>query len=175
MRLVYVLSLGVITNSYKPFSFTYRRFVSMEAKSGPLRPLQIGLTGSIGRTSFPTLVALRQSLLTCICVYMFTVGMGKSSVSKQFQFLGFEVFDADAAVHELYSKGGEAVPLIRTHFPTAIVDGAVSRPNLSSIIMNEPSSLQVLESIVHPLVASKRMKFLEEAAEKQEFLVVYDM
>lgn len=54
------------------------------------------------------------------------LGMGKSTVSKQFKRLGFPVFDADAAVHEMYSKGGKAVPLLRKRFPGVFYESFIS-------------------------------------------------
>ena len=79
--------------------------------------------------------------------------MGKSSISKQFKALGFRVFDADAAVHKLYSKSGSAGDLLAPHFPSAVQrDGSVDRNVLSSQVLTNPTLLKVLESIVHPLV-----------------------
>lgn len=101
--------------------------------------------------------------------------MGKSSISAQFRRLGFPVFDADAAVHELYSRGGEAVEPLRVFFPSAVIDDSADRKTLSALVLNRPEALQLLESIVHPLVAARRRRFFEEAADRGEFLVVYDM
>lgn len=114
-----------------------------------LTTIQVGLTGSIG--------------------------MGKSTCTKHFRAMGFPVFDADAAVHELYSVGGDAVDPIRKLFPDAIVDLAVSRPLLGKKIMEDSYVLQILEEIVHPLVAAKRRLFLESAKNEGHFMVVYDI
>ena len=81
-----------------------------------------------------------------------SIGMGKSTTAKMFADLGCPVFDADAAVHELYAKGGRAVPLIRAVFPDAIIDGAVGRKRLGDHMRADPLNLKVLESFIHPWV-----------------------
>jgi len=111
--------------------------------------LQIGLTGSIG--------------------------MGKSTMDKQFRRLGFAVFDADEEVHNLYSIGGDAVDPIYALFPDAIENGAVSRKVLTEKILAESGVLQRIESIVHPLVNLKRKEFVETANRRGDFLIVHDI
>lgn len=90
-----------------------------------------------------------------------SIGMGKSTTAVMFAETGCAVWDADAAVHRLYSVGGAAVPLFKQAFPDAIVEGAVSRPNLKKIIDDDPATLKKIEQIVHPLVALDRAAFIE--------------
>lgn len=87
--------------------------------------------------------------------------MGKTTTAGMFKEAGCPVFDADKAVHDLYKKGGEAVPIIRAVFPAAIKDGAVDRGILGSYMREDPIHLQVLESFIHPLVGDKRSQFFE--------------
>ena len=88
-----------------------------------------------------------------------SIGMGKSTTAQMFRDQGCPVFDADAAVHALYARGGRAVPIIRSVFPDAIKDGAVDRVVLGKYMRADPLQLKVLESFIHPLVSEARTEF----------------
>lgn len=90
-----------------------------------------------------------------------SIGMGKSTTAQMFADEGVPVWDADAAVHRLYAKGGAAVAAVGETFPSAVLDGALSRDVLAAIIASDPAALARLESIVHPLVAQDRLAFLD--------------
>lgn len=108
------------------------------------RPFIIGLTGSIG--------------------------MGKSTTAQMFAALGVPVWDADNCVAQLYAKGGKAVALVADKFPTALIEGEISKTALKEILRDQPSLIKTLEVIVHPLVAEDRKNFLE-TTEKPVVLV----
>ncbi|MFY0595104.1 MAG: dephospho-CoA kinase [Cognatishimia sp.] len=93
-----------------------------------------------------------------------SIGMGKSTTAKMFADLGCAVWDADAAVHRMYAESGAAVEPMRTAFPSAIVDQAVSRNALKEIISTDASALKKIEQIVHPLVAADRDQYLSETS-----------
>lgn len=93
-----------------------------------------------------------------------SIGMGKSTTAQMFTEEGFPVWDADAAVHRLYAKGGAGVRPIGEVFPNVIVDSAVSREELRQTVKDKADALVKIEQIVHPLVARDRETFLASAS-----------
>lgn len=92
-----------------------------------------------------------------------SIGMGKSTTAKMFAEAGCAVWDADAAVHRLYSRGGKAVEAFERDFPEAVIEGEVSRAALKLIIGRDPTALKRIEEIVHPLVGEDRADFIAHA------------
>ncbi len=89
-----------------------------------------------------------------------SIGMGKSTTAAMFAAEGLPVWDADAVVRQLYAKGGQATAIVATLFPEAIEDAAVSRPKLRALIAKDPTVLDRIQAVVHPLVAQNRAEFL---------------
>jgi dephospho-CoA kinase len=102
-----------------------------------------------------------------------SLGMGKSRTAQFFAEQGVLVYDADAVVHELYAN--EAVPVIDRAFPGAVVEGKVDRVKLAALVLGDNAALARLESIVHPLVAARREKFLADARANKAKAVLLDI
>ncbi len=92
-----------------------------------------------------------------------SIGMGKSTTARLFAEEGCAVWDADAAVHRLYADGGAAVQPVEQAFPGVTVDGGIDRSRLKQMLAGSPENFRTLESIVHPLVASDRQDFIDNA------------
>lgn len=104
-----------------------------------------------------------------------SIGMGKTTTAKMFAEEGCPVFDADAAVHSLYSEGGKAVKLIKAVFPDAIKQGAIDRAVLGKHMRDDPLNLKVLESFIHPWVSEMRTDFIEAAKAQGADIIVFDV
>ncbi len=102
-----------------------------------------------------------------------SLGMGKSATAKMFADEGVPVHDADAAVHRLYE--GEAVPLIEAAFPGTTADGRVNRDELARRVLGDTAAIRRLETIVHPLVAEARERFLANAEREGAAVAVLDI
>ncbi|MDR3439610.1 dephospho-CoA kinase [Telmatospirillum sp.] len=104
-----------------------------------------------------------------------SIGMGKSTASRQLARLGLPVHDADAVVHRLLAKGGSAVRHVQAVFPDAVVEGEVDRQRLGALVFGDTSALAKLESILHPLVKRAEHRFLQRARRQRRFAVVLDI
>src|SRR6478752_7858785 len=102
-----------------------------------------------------------------------SIGMGKSTTAKLFAEAGVPVYDADAAVHQLYE--GEAAPAIEAAFPGTTVHGKVDRPKLSARVVHDPAAIKRLEQIVHPMLGASRQKFLDDAEQSGAPVAVVDV
>lgn len=103
------------------------------------------------------------------------IGMGKSTVAAMFRDEGVSVHDADATVHRLYATNGAAVAPIKALVPEAVVDGAVDRARLARAVLGDEDAMRRLEAIVHPLVREEERRFLDDARERGEPVVVLDI
>ena len=104
-----------------------------------------------------------------------SIGMGKSTTAAMFRAAGIPVYDADAAVHDLYDQGGAAVGPVGEAFPGVVKDGRVDREELRQRVLGQPDELKRLNAIVHPLVGVDRVGFFKAAEEAGADMVVLDI
>lgn len=90
-----------------------------------------------------------------------SIAMGKSEVAKILRTLNIPVFDADAAVHEIY-ENGVAAQHLKKLCPEAIDGNNVDRKILSQHIAKNPDLLKSITAIIHPLVHQAERDFLQK-------------
>jgi dephospho-CoA kinase len=85
------------------------------------------------------------------------------------------VHDADKVVHDLTQQGGQAIPAIKAAFPDLVSGDSLNRPELSKRAFSDPTVLDMLELILHPLVRAEERKFLARQRARGSRLVVLDI
>lgn len=92
------------------------------------------------------------------------IGAGKSSVLEVFEGAGFVVIQADVVGHDVLAPGHAAGETVMRRWPSAVVDGAVSRPRLADIVFADAEALEELEAITHPAIRAEIMHLVETAS-----------
>ena len=104
-----------------------------------------------------------------------SIGMGKSTTAAMFVDEGALVWDADAAVHDLYAWGGAAVQAVEAAFPGVTGPDGVDRTKLAEALRSNADGYARLEAIVHPLVREHRADLMAEARGAGARLLVLDI
>jgi dephospho-CoA kinase len=105
------------------------------------------------------------------------IAAGKSTVAQLFRVWGATVIDADQLAREAQSPGSPVLRAITEQFGADVVrpDGALDRPRLRAIVMDDPLARRALEAIVHPAVQALRLGRLALAKDAGDRVVVSDI
>ncbi|WP_319436561.1 dephospho-CoA kinase [Mycobacterium sp. RTGN5] len=103
------------------------------------------------------------------------IGAGKSTVSATFSEYGAIVVDGDVISREVVEPGTEGLAKLVDAFGIQILlpDGALNRPALAAIAFSDEEKRQTLNSIVHPLVGTRRSELI--AAAGDDAVIVEDI
>ena len=104
-----------------------------------------------------------------------SIGMGKSTTAQMFREAGVPVYDADAAVADLYVRGGAAVEPLEAAFPGVTRDGAVDREALRLRVLGDDAAMTRLNAVVHPLLGRDRLAFHAQAEASGADILVFDI
>lgn len=104
------------------------------------------------------------------------IASGKSTIARVLSRYHIPVFDADKTTHSLMVPKGAALPAILAAFPEAGSQTAgIDRAALGKMVFGQPDKLRQLESILHPLIAHKRERFLQIARRQHAPASVIDV
>jgi dephospho-CoA kinase len=101
------------------------------------------------------------------------IATGKSEAVKIIRKLNIPVFDADAAVHNIYQNGIGA-KYLKELCPGAIDGDKIDRKKLSELIANKKNLLKQIELVIHPLVRQAENDFLFESRNAKHKTAVID-
>ncbi len=82
------------------------------------------------------------------------VAAGKSAVTRRFEALGVNVYDADVAAREVIEPGTTGLAEVVAAFGTGVLDaaGRLDRPAMRRHVFADPAARKALEAIIHPRV-----------------------
>ena len=98
------------------------------------------------------------------------IGSGKSYVAKQF---GYPVFNADAAVIQLYKKNKKCFEKLKKILPKYIISFPINKKEISKAIIDNKNNLKKIVKIIHPEVRVSMNNFLSKNKSKK--IVVLDI
>ncbi len=104
-----------------------------------------------------------------------SIGMGKTTAANFFRNLRVPVYNSDIVVHGLLEPGGEGVAGVAKFFRGVLKGNQIDRNALGKQVFNNQDKLDLLESILHPLVRVNQRRFLIKAAIRKENLVVLEV
>lgn len=84
-------------------------------------------------------------------------GVGKSTVSKEFEKRGFFVIDADKIAHQVMDKDTECLKEVIDFFGTEYLnsDGTLNRKKLGALVFNNKEMLEKLNKITHKYITEE--------------------
>ena len=98
------------------------------------------------------------------------IGSGKSYVAKQF---GYPVFNADAAVIQLYKKNKKCFEKLKKILPKYIISFPINKKEISKAIIDNKNNLKKIIKIIHPEVRASMNNFLSKNKSKK--IIVLDI
>jgi len=92
------------------------------------------------------------------------IGSGKTVVAGIFRQLGAPVYDADTEARLLTENNSEIKAELEKKFGSDIFlkSGSLDRSKLSSLVFSNPEKLNLLNSIIHPIVKQHFISWLQE-------------
>ena len=101
---------------------------------------------------------------------MGSIGSGKTFVAKLFKY---PVFIADNEVRDIYKNSKVCFKRLKKKLPDYITTFPVKKSELINAINNDKKNLNIISSIVHPLVRKKMQNFIKK--NKNGKIVVLDI
>ena len=92
------------------------------------------------------------------------IGAGKSFVLKHFAKLGFQTLSLDKIANDVLKENLTVQEILKKEFPQSIlVDGAVDKKLLSEIVFDNKNKLQLLNSVLHPIIRNQYENIINNA------------
>lgn len=94
------------------------------------------------------------------------IGCGKTTISSLFGQMGYDIFDADKEVAEIY-KDDAFLFQLKTVFPKIFKNGNIDKKLLRKVVFSDQQELIKLENIVEPFLEKRFTNKIEEVSQKE--------
>ena len=96
------------------------------------------------------------------------IATGKSTAAEYLKKKGAKIIDADQISHKITQKGEKGWKRVIDEFGKDILreDGEFDREKLGEIVFADKNKLQLLNSIVHPLVRQEMQQIIDNAEDE---------
>jgi dephospho-CoA kinase len=103
------------------------------------------------------------------------IASGKSAAAARLRELGAVVVDADLVAREVVEPGTPGLAAVVAAFGSGLLqaDGSLDRAGLASLVFPDPAARQLLNAIVHPLIADRTAELVSAAP--PDAIVVHDV
>ena len=88
------------------------------------------------------------------------IGSGKTTVAKKIEKLGVPIYIADLEAKAITDKKSTLKLIAEEFGPSIIEDGKLNRAAMAKIVFSNPEKLDLLNKIIHPLVAQHFKEWL---------------
>lgn len=105
------------------------------------------------------------------------IASGKSTVANMFRDKNIPIVDADVVAREVVEIGTDTYNILVSEFGTEILndDKTLNRPKLGSIIFQDETKRQTLNSIMHPSIRTSMKEKTKNYIEEGHEVVVMDI
>ena len=90
-------------------------------------------------------------------------GCGKTTLLQAIESAGGTVLDCDAIYHRLLKTDPNLLQAIEARFPGTVIDGALDRKKLGTIVFQDSAALKDLNKIAHGAVKQEVLRLLTPA------------
>lgn len=99
------------------------------------------------------------------------IGCGKTTLADIFHRLGYNIFDADKGVADIY-KNESFLHQLQGEFPRVFNNGKVNKKLLRQIVFSNQKELLKLEEIIEPFLQKMFIEKINEYSKKDDILFI---
>ena len=103
------------------------------------------------------------------------IATGKSTLLKQFRYLGARSFSSDEMVNKIYNNDLDFFSKITSIFPKVIEKEIINKKKLSDLVFNDIKALRKLENLIYPKLQRERKEIIKSGLLNNNKLLIFEI